>query len=174
MENSAGRPPAGRFAVRALILVVALGIVALLVAAWQQPHLSDTEQIIGVLNDIRAGVAREDAGATMAHVGPDFQIMGLNRSQIRAELLNFYRQHTTVALTFTQPEIQIEGDTANLQVAVDLKMTDSPGSPPIAVFQGPITLELHRVRGRRYLIFPTSTWSIVKGSAPGAAELSPF
>ncbi|MCA1597325.1 MAG: hypothetical protein LC772_13015, partial [Chloroflexi bacterium] len=105
-----------------VIVLALLGL--LLYKVFGGPQLSDQDQLVSILDDIRSGVARQDVGQTMGHTSSTFEASGLNRQQARLEVAQFYRMHATSSLLLRQPQIQINGSTATVQVYAEL--TASP------------------------------------------------
>ncbi|MCA1595732.1 MAG: hypothetical protein LC772_04835, partial [Chloroflexi bacterium] len=96
----------------------------------------------------------------------------------------------TSSLLLGQPQIRIDGNEATVQVYATL--TASPASaggaagggpsaagapaegPPTTVYQGSVTMQLQREDTRRFGIFPTHEWRLVKAQIPNLESVEGF
>jgi ketosteroid isomerase-like protein len=165
-ESIAGRPlmsPDRRK--HAGIAALILGVLAagLYFALRGGPPLSDEQQIRAVLAEGEKAVEAKDMSALMGLVSKDFKMGELNRDRLRFAVGQGFRDYSSIYVTLSDVSIRTQGDSATVTATVGL---DAQGKErgDRASNTLPMTFQLKKEPGHRFLILPAENWRVVGGS----------
>lgn len=147
------------------IILIVLGLTAILVVylIGTAPLPPDIDQINSQIDSAVSAAERRSASGVMSVVSDDFHSESIgNVYQLRAILAHHLHDADSVDITVPQPEIRINGDTAETNGRVTIR-TGFSGT----VYDGMMTLRWKREPCQRLLVFPSTAWRIVGADTPG-------
>ena len=131
------------------------------------PPRSDTEQIQAILTEGERAVEEKDLSAIMRHVSKEYKDdLGLNRDRLRLLIGQTFREHGPLYVTLNSVSIQPQGETASVSAAVTVEAQDKE-TQQTSSNTFPMTFQLKKEPGYRFLVFPTSYWRVVSAGGSG-------
>ena len=143
-----------------LLAVAALAAIGLYFVLRGGPPRSDTDQIRELLTEGEWAVEEKDLSKIMGFLSKDFRIADLNRDQTRLAIAQVLREQGTIYVTLNDVSIQPQGETATASSNVTVE-AQAKGSDQSASNTYPMTLQLRKEPGHRFLVIPTETWRVV-------------
>ena len=138
-----------------MVLILAIGGIA----AWwiSRPRLSDREQIIQVIEAVRNGVERKNPRTVVSHISEDYSDpSGINYKEVRLLALRLLRATEKIKVNILNyEEPQIEGDTARMQLTVQVNVAN--GEQEITNSGGKISLTLRKEK-KEWKVLRAAGW----------------
>jgi hypothetical protein len=114
---------------RRWLLVPLLLLVAL--AAWRllQPPPDDREVVLGEMEAIRIAALRKNPVGIVSRLSDDFRFAGARRDEIQAQLVGFFWSNDAVEPTFSNLQVEVEGDLATSTGEYTVRWRPQPSAP---------------------------------------------
>ncbi|MBW3623106.1 MAG: hypothetical protein KY468_06810 [Armatimonadetes bacterium] len=166
MERTSGQSPLqGRKGIL-LLLIAGLAVAGLYFLLRGGPPRTDTEQIQAILLEGERAVEEKDLSAIMGMVSKEFNMEQINRDRLRLMLAQTFREHGPIYVTLNDVVIQPQGDTATVSMNATVEAQGKTNSETVSNTV-PVTLQLRREEGYRFLVIPTEVWRVTGASGTG-------
>ena len=116
-------------------IFISAGLVLLLVGLftlWRQLHppLADEQQILAIVEDIRASTGHKNWREIRSYMTDDFRYSNLKRSDVISGLEGASFQYRSIDMHLSGVEVQATGDSATASGHYDLETRAETNSPP--------------------------------------------
>jgi len=122
------------------------------------PKMSDTEQIVDVLDDVHRGIENKRIYKVLAHVSKNYYDKeGRDYTAIQAYLNRLFKDYRDIRITRTRPRVIVQGDRARAVETFGTRAkSTNPTSRRAINLQGQVTVYLEKTG---------DTWQIVEWGA---------
>ena len=135
-------------AIAGVAVLAAIGVFGWLVS---RPRLSDEEQIVNTIIEIKRAVEAKDAGGVLKHIARDYNDGGYTRQDLTQFVVGGFRNPEQFRVEVQAPDVTISGDEAEAR----LQAVFSWGPQAAEGQRLPLSIVAHLKRTGR-------TWKVVK------------
>lgn len=117
---------------KGIILAVAGGVlvaaVIILVARARRPVVSDRQQILQLIEDMRLAVERKSVSGCMHYLSQDYHDAGGSRRDLQRLMVGAFRTANDIELSVQADQIEVTGRTAAISVRADVTSVSREGA----------------------------------------------